>query len=104
VASPDIDHAWHLYVIRVDPAQLRIDRDQVIALLKDRNIGVAVHFIPLHLHPYYRDTYGYAADDFPNASAAFQRIISLPIYPRLSDADIEDVVTSVNAIVREYRR
>jgi dTDP-4-amino-4,6-dideoxygalactose transaminase len=91
-------------VIRVDPAQLRIDRDQVIALLKDRNIGVAVHFIPLHLHPYYRDTYGYAADDFPNASAAFQRIISLPIYPRLSDADIEDVVTTVNAIVREYRR
>jgi len=104
VAYADIDHAWHLYVIRIDPAQLRIDRDQVIALLKDRNIGVAVHFIPLHLHPYYRDTYGYAAADFPNASAAFQRIISLPIYPRLSDADIEDVVTAVNAIVREYRR
>jgi dTDP-4-amino-4,6-dideoxygalactose transaminase len=100
----DVEHAWHLYVIRVDPEQLRIDRDQVIALLKARNIGVAVHFIPLHLHPYYRDTYGYRPDDFPHATAAFERIISLPIYPRLSDADLDDVIAGVNGIVREYRR
>jgi dTDP-4-amino-4,6-dideoxygalactose transaminase len=75
-----------------------------VALLKARNIGVAVHFIPLHLHPYYRDTYGYRPDDFPYASGAFERIISLPIYPRLSDADLDDVITAVNGIVREYRR
>ena len=104
VAHDDVEHAWHLYVIRLDPKQLRIDRDQAVALLKARNIGVAVHFIPLHLHPYYRDTYGYRPDDFPFASAAFERIISLPIYPRLSDADLDDIITAVNDIVREYRR
>ncbi len=99
-----IEHAWHLYVIRIDPAQLRIDRDRIIEMLKQRNIGVAVHFIPLHLHRYYRDAYGYKPSDFPNASAAFERIISLPIYPRLTNADIEDVVTAVTDLVREYRR
>jgi dTDP-4-amino-4,6-dideoxygalactose transaminase len=104
VARAGVEHAWHLYVIRIDPHQLRIDRDQMIALLKERNIGVAVHFIPLHLHPYYRDTYGYTPADFPCASAAFERIISLPIYPRLTAADIEDVVTAITDLTREYRR
>ncbi|HZY59007.1 MAG TPA: DegT/DnrJ/EryC1/StrS aminotransferase family protein [Candidatus Binataceae bacterium] len=104
VSVGDIEHAWHLYVIKLDLEQLRIDRDQVIALLKDRNIGVAVHFIPLHMHPYYRDTYGYTPADFPCASAAFERIISLPIYPRLSDADIEEVVSAVIDITTQYRR
>ncbi|HKD68839.1 MAG TPA: DegT/DnrJ/EryC1/StrS family aminotransferase [Candidatus Binataceae bacterium] len=99
-----VEHAWHLYVIRIDPSQLRINRDQMIDLLKERHIGVAVHFIPLHLHPYYRDTYGYTPADFPNASAAFERIISLPIYPRLTGADIQDVIAAVTGIVREYRR
>jgi dTDP-4-amino-4,6-dideoxygalactose transaminase len=104
LARGDIEHAWHLYVIRIDPRQLSIDRDQMINLLKERNIGTAVHFIPLHLHPYYRSTYGYNAEDFPCASAAFERIISLPIYPRLSDADIEDVISAVTDLVREHRR
>jgi dTDP-4-amino-4,6-dideoxygalactose transaminase len=104
VARGDIEHAWHLYVIRVDPRQLRINRDQMIDLLKQRNIGVAVHFIPLHLHPYYRDTYGYAPGDFPNANAAFEQIISLPIYPRLTPGDIEDVIAAVLDLVRRHRR
>jgi dTDP-4-amino-4,6-dideoxygalactose transaminase len=104
VAHDDVEHSWHLYVIRIDPRQLRIGRDQMITLLKERNIGVAVHFIPLHLHPYYRNTYGYTREDFPSASAAFERVISLPIYPRLSDADIEDVVAAVTDLVRQYRR
>jgi dTDP-4-amino-4,6-dideoxygalactose transaminase len=104
VERGDITHAWHLYVIRIDPRRLRIDRDRMIELLKQRNIGAAVHFIPLHLHPYYRDTYGYKPSDFPNATAAFERIISLPIYPRLTDADIEDVVTAVTDLIRDNRR
>jgi dTDP-4-amino-4,6-dideoxygalactose transaminase len=104
VVRPDVDHAWHLYVVRIDPGQLRIDRDQMVALLKQRNIGVAVHFIPLHLHSYYRDTYGYHAEDFPNATAAFEQIVSLPIYPRMTDADIDDVIAAITDILREYRR
>jgi len=104
VTRPGVEHAWHLYVIRIDPRQLRIGRDQIIELLKQRNIGAAVHFIPLHLHPYYRQTYGYQPADFPNASSASEQIISLPIYPRLTTSDIEDVVSAVTDIVREYRR
>jgi dTDP-4-amino-4,6-dideoxygalactose transaminase len=104
VTRPGVEHAWHLYVIRIDPRQLRISRDRMIDLLKERNIGVAVHFIPLHLHPYYRDTYGYAPQDFPNAGAAFERIISLPIYPRLTAADLEDVIGAVSDVVRQNRR
>jgi len=104
ISHDDIEHAWHLYVIRLDLEQLRIDRDQVIELLKQRNIGVAVHFIPLHLHPYYRDKYGYTPAHFPNASAAFERIVSLPIYPRLSDAEVGEVIDAVVGITREYRR
>jgi dTDP-4-amino-4,6-dideoxygalactose transaminase len=104
VTRPGVEHAWHLYVVRIDPRQVRIGRDQVIALLKERNIGAAVHFIPLHLHPYYRQTYGYEPADFPQASAAFEEIISLPIYPRLSGMDIDDVVSALTAIVREHRR
>jgi perosamine synthetase len=104
VGRAGIDHAWHLYVIRLDLDQLRIGRDRMIDLLKERNIGVAVHFIPLHLHPYYRDTFGYKPSDFPNASAAFERIISLPIYPRLTPSDVQDVITAVTGIIREHRR
>jgi dTDP-4-amino-4,6-dideoxygalactose transaminase len=104
VTRGDVEHAWHLYVIRIDPRQLRIGRDRMIDLLKERNIGVAVHFIPLHLHPYYRDTYGYAPGDFPNAAAAFEQIISLPIYPRLTQGDVEDVITAVTGLIRQYRR
>ena len=104
VAHEDIEHAWHLYVIRLDLEQLRIGRDEVIERLKQRNIGVAVHFIPLHLHPYYRDTYRYTAADLPCATAAFERIISLPIYPRLSDNDVGEVVDAIVGISREYRR
>ncbi len=104
VTRSGVEHAWHLYVIRIDPRQVRIGRDQIIALLKERNIGVAVHFIPLHLHPYYRKTYGYAPADFPNANAAFEQIISLPIYPRLTESDINDVVSAIREILGEYRR
>jgi dTDP-4-amino-4,6-dideoxygalactose transaminase len=104
VTRPAVEHAWHLYVIRIDPRQVRVGRDQIIALLKERNIGVAVHFIPLHLHPYYRKTYGYQPTDFPNANAAFEQIISLPIYPRLTELDINDVVSAIREILGEHRR
>ncbi len=97
-------HAWHLYVIRVVPERLRIDRDEFIRRLQALNIGVSVHFIPLHLHPYYRDKYGYAPDDLPNAHAAFQRILSLPLYPKMSDADVQDVIASVRLVAEEGRR
>ena len=70
VAS-DVQHAWHLYVILVDPSKLRIHRDQVIEELRERGIGTAVHFIPLHLHRYYQENWGYRAGDFPSRGRLF---------------------------------
>lgn len=97
-------HAWHLYVIQLELERLRIDRNHFIELLKEHQIGTSVHFIPLHLHPYYRDLYGYRCEDFPRASAAYDRILSLPIYPRLTSADVQRVIGVVSSLVKEYRR
>jgi dTDP-4-amino-4,6-dideoxygalactose transaminase len=97
-------HAWHLYVLRLVPEALTIGRDDFIARLVAMNIGVSVHFIPLHLHPYYRDKYGFAPTDFPNAYEAFQRILSLPIYPKMTDEDVQDVIDAVRSLVEEHQR
>jgi perosamine synthetase len=102
-ARPDRGHAWHLYVIEIDPAKLRISRNDFIDALRAEGIGTSVHFIPLHLHPYYRDRFGYAPGDYPNALAAYERMISLPIYPAMSDADVQDVIDSVRTIVQRER-
>jgi dTDP-4-amino-4,6-dideoxygalactose transaminase len=104
VERPWVEHAWHLYVLRIRPAVLRIGRDRFIEELAARNIGTSVHFIPIHLHPYYRDKYRFRPEDFPVAYDSFQRMISLPLNPRLSDQDVADVVDAVRDIVRTYRR
>ena len=104
VCKPHSQHAWHLYVIQLDTAHLRIDRAEFMTALKDLGIGTSVHFIPLHLHPYYRETFGYKPADFPNASAAFERIVSLPIYPRMTELDVESVIGAVSKVVKQNRR
>ena len=102
--SPGSGHSWHLYVIQLDLHSLRISRNGFIEALKKSGVGASVHFIPLHLHPYYRSRFGFTPADFPVASEAFERIVSLPIYPRMTDADIRHVIESVRTIVAEYRR
>ncbi|HXH08788.1 MAG TPA: DegT/DnrJ/EryC1/StrS family aminotransferase [Alphaproteobacteria bacterium] len=102
--APGVQHAWHLYVIQLNLERLRINRHQFFARLRQENIGASVHFIPLHLHPYYRDTFGYRPADFPTASAVFERIISLPIYPKLTAADVQRVIDTVRALVQQHRR
>lgn len=92
-------HAWHLYMLRVDNDRLRGGRDAFVEQLRARNIGASVHFIPLHIHPYYRDTYHYSPNDFPVAYREFLREVSLPIYSRMSDADVDDVIGAVLASV-----
>jgi dTDP-4-amino-4,6-dideoxygalactose transaminase len=91
----DCRHSWHLYLLRLNLDRLTIDRAAFIEQLKARNIGVSVHFIPLHLHPYYRETYGYTPGSFPVAAREYQRVISLPIYSKMSDADVQDVIDAV---------
>jgi dTDP-4-amino-4,6-dideoxygalactose transaminase len=100
----DVRHAWHLFIIQLNLERLRINRNLFIEALREKQIGTSVHFIPLHLHPYYRDKFGYKPEDFPNASAVFDRIISLPIYPKMTEANVRDVIVAVRQIVQEYRR
>ena len=104
VCESDVQHAWHLYVIKLDLERLKINRNQFIETLKEQGIGTSVHFIPLHLHPYYRDKFGFEPKQLPQASAVFDRIVSLPIYPKMSELDVEKVVKAVTNIVRQHRR
>lgn len=89
------EHAWHLYVVRLNLETAPVDRDAFIEQLRARNIGSSVHFIPIHLHPYYQKKYGFAPDDFPIASREYRRIVSLPLHPRMTSADVNDVVEAV---------
>jgi dTDP-4-amino-4,6-dideoxygalactose transaminase len=104
VARDDVQHAWHLYVLRLHDQSLRIGRDEFIEQLQARGIGVSVHFIPIHLHPYYRNKYAYRPLDFPVALRNYERMLSLPLYPALGDEDIARVIDAVIAIVRQHTK
>lgn len=90
-------HAWHLYVLRLKP-EASIKRDQFIEEMVKRGIGCSVHFIPLHLHPYWRDTYALQPEDFPHASATYKKAVSLPIYTKMIDDDQTRVVDAIKDI------
>jgi dTDP-4-amino-4,6-dideoxygalactose transaminase len=93
-APPGDLHAWHLYVIRLTEAA-PVSRDCLIEKLADRGIGTSVHFIPLHLHPYWRDTYRLKPHDFPHALAAYERAVSLPLYTRMTEEDQGRVIRAL---------
>jgi perosamine synthetase len=99
-----VKHSWQLYVIKVNPEALTISRNLFIEDMKSRGIGTSVHFVPLHIHPYYINTYGYRPDDFPVSFQCYERIISLPIYPRMTDEDVFYVIDSVRAITKKYAK
>lgn len=100
-AAPAGDlHAWHLYVLRLGDAA--ISRDDFIQAMFDRGIGCSVHFIPLHLHPYWRDTYKLQPGDFPKALHTFQRAVSLPLYTKMTQDDQTRVIETVRAILAGY--
>ena len=101
--EPDGSHAWHLYVIRLALDSLRMGRSDIIEALAQRGIGTSVHFIPLHLHPYYQRRWGYEGIDFPVASSEYERVISLPIWPGMTRADISRVVVALEAILGSAR-
>jgi len=102
VREPDAFHAYHLFVIRLNLDQLQVDRAQIYAALHAEGIGVNVHYIPVHLHPFYQKKLGTKPGDYPIAEAAYERILSLPIFPRMSDRDIEDVIEAVIKVCKAY--
>ena len=101
---PEVESAWHIYALRLNLDRLTLDRARFIEELKALNIGTSVHFIPNHLHPYYRDKYGYKPNDFPVAYSNYLRLISLPLNLRMSNQDVEDVIEAVLNVVTRFRR
>ena len=100
----DSSPAWHLYPIRLDLPKLSAGRAEIFRALRAENIGVNVHYIPVHLHPYYRDRFSYKDGDFPVAEAAYESLISLPMFHGMTDEDVEDVVQAVSRVARHYTR
>jgi dTDP-4-amino-4,6-dideoxygalactose transaminase len=96
--------AWHLYVIQINLGALNIDRARFIEELKIRGIGTSVHFIPLHKHPFYKNAFRYKSEDFPVAEGLYEKIISLPIYPGMSDESLAAVIESVEDVCRNFKR
>jgi len=102
--QPDRIHSWHLFVIRLRLDRLKIDRAQFISELKNRGIGASVHWMPLHMHPYYRQTYGYKPEDLPLAARLYPEIISLPLYPDLKDTELDYVCNTIKQLIADNRK
>lgn len=99
----DRESAWHLYVIKLNLERLRVSREQVFRAMRAENIGVNVHYIPVPWHSYYQKL-GYRRGRWPVAEAAYERLVSLPIWPGMSDADVMDTVRAVQKVVAAYRK
>ena len=99
---PEVNPAWHLYPVRLDLPQLSAGRAEIFRALRAENIGVNVHYIPVHYHPYYRDLFGYTGGEFPVAEAAYESLISLPMFHGMEDQDVEDVITAVKKVIAAF--
>jgi perosamine synthetase len=99
-----VNPAWHLYPIRLNLEKLSADRAQVFRALRAENMGVNVHYIPVHCHPYYRDRFGYQGGEYPIAENAYERLISLPMFHGMNDQDVEDVIRGLSKILGHYSR
>ena len=100
----DNRHALHLYVLLLELGELKVDRNQVINALLAENIGASMHFMPLHMQPFYQDKYGYRPDDLPVARRIGESVLSLPLVPQMTDSDVEDVIAAVKKILTAYVR
>ena len=96
--------AWHLYPIRLKLDKLTADRAEIFRALRAENIGVNVHYIPVHMHPYYRDRFGYRGGEFPVAEDAYSRLISLPMFHAMTDQDVSDVIAAVEKVLTNYAK
>ncbi len=97
-----VSSAWHLYPIRLDLRRLKAGHAEVFAALRTENIGVNVHYIPVHTHPYYRMQYGYKGGEYPRAEEAYKTLISLPMFHGMTDQDIRDVIDAVSKVIGYY--
>ena len=101
--EPNTKHARHLYTLLLKLEDLSVNRDHIQQELHQLNIGTGIHFISLHLHPYYRNTFSYRKEDFPNALYVSERTISLPLSAKLTDTDVQDVIDAVTTVLEKFR-
>lgn len=101
---PDVRHAWHLFIILLRTDLLTINRDEFMQALREENIAPGIHFRSLHIQQFYREQFGLHRDDLPNAAAVSDRLLSLPLYPRMTERDVEDVIKAVRKLVSTYGR
>jgi perosamine synthetase len=99
-----MESAWHLYPIRLKVEALSADRSEIFEALRAENLGVNVHYIPVHQHPYYRERFGYKGGEYPVAENAYERLISLPMFHAMTDQDMNDVIAAVSKVVNFYSR
>jgi perosamine synthetase len=104
VVRSDVSHAYHLYVVRLELEALTADRAAIFRALRAEGIGVNVHYLPVHLHPYYQNKFATKPGDCPVAEAAYERILSLPMFPAMTDDDVLDVIEAVNKVISHYHR
>lgn len=102
-AKKNVIHAWHLYPIQIETTALRGGRDRFVKELSKEGVGTSVHFIPIHLHPYYQKAFGFRIGDFPVSEHIFEREVSLPIYPRMTEDDVRRVIEAVVKIIKRLR-
>lgn len=102
--SPDVEHAWHLFVIRLKLDRLAIDRGQVMKELEVRGISTSVHYLPIHLQPYYKGRFGFKEGDFPLSEKAYESVLTLPLFPKMSDEDARRVVQALREVVFKHRK
>lgn len=103
IVRPGVHHAWHLYPIQLLPGRIRLDRSQFMAALAERGVGASVHFIPVHLHPYYRDTFGTGRGDLPVTERVYDGFVSLPLFPSMTPREVAKVIDTVRDLVAGSR-
>ena len=100
----DVKSTYHLYIIQLNLERLKISRKTIFDALRAENIGVHVHYIPVHLQPYYREKFGHKKGDFPIAEKYYERAITLPLFPKMNDNDVKDVINAVKKVIDYYRK
>lgn len=104
IPRPDRIHSWHLYVVRIKPGILSIDRAEFVERMKQAGIVCSVHYLPLHMHPYYREKFGYRPEDLPNMAGVYPGIFTLPLFPDMTDEEFNHVCKTVRGLVMEHRK
>ena len=102
IVRDEVSPAWHLYPVRLNLAALSTGRAEIFQALRAENIGVNVHYIPVHLHPYYRERFGYKPGDYPVSESAYESLISVPMFHGMTDRDVDDVISALHKVMAEY--